>query len=114
MGRQTSTEDLYWWLSLAPSLQWTWAKTYADSAPHWYVVLGTTPGLEREDFVRAARVIRTFGQPGQFWARTYVYLHDAETGMKWWTMDDPVEETTLINMADISLVYGPKIVSPSA
>lgn len=104
MGRQTSTEDLYWWLSLAPSLQWTWAKTYADSAPHWYVVLGTTPGLEQEDFVRAARVIRTFGQPGEFWARTYIYLHDAETGMKWWTMDDPVEETTLINMAEASLV----------
>lgn len=37
-------EDLRWWLTLAPSLQWTWAVTYAESAPHWYVVLGRTPG----------------------------------------------------------------------
>lgn len=43
-----------------------------------------------------------------------IWLFDAKTGMTWWTMEDPVEETTLINMADVSLVYGPQIVSPSS
>lgn len=93
--------DLEWWLELAPRLEWIWARTYAESAPHWYVVLDRTPGLERDDFVRAARVIRAFGQPDTFWSRTYVYLTDEKTGMKWWTMDDPVETTGLINMAEV-------------
>ena len=26
-------EDLRWWLTLAATLQWTWAVTYAESAP---------------------------------------------------------------------------------
>ena len=108
MDENVTQEDLHWWLGVAPSLQWTWAKTYADSAPHWYVVLGRTPGLVQADFVRAARVIRTFGRPAKFWSRTYTYLHDDKAGMKWWTMDETPESTTLINMAESRLTYPPR------
>ena len=99
--------DLQWWLEVAEWSEWTWAKTYADSAPHWYVVLGRTPELTKEDFVRAARVIHTFGQPGMFHGHVNIYLEHGE--WKWWTMDPLVEDTDLINRAKVSEVYGPQL-----
>ena len=99
-------DDLRWWLELAPSLEWTWAKTYADSAPHDYVVLGRTPGLTRLDMVRAGAVIRTFGQPGKFHSSTNIYLRDG--GLKYWTMDARVKDTDLINRASVERSYGPQ------
>ena len=39
--------DLDWWLELAPTLEWTFARTYAESAPHSYVVLGRTERADR-------------------------------------------------------------------
>src|SRR4249919_392157 len=56
-----TSADLEWWLTLAPTLQWVWARSYAASAPHWYIVLGKTPGLTRDDFIRVGLLIRTFG-----------------------------------------------------
>ena len=73
-------------------MEWTWARTYADSAPHDYVALSRCP-LSREDFVRAGAVIRTFGQPGMFWSSTNIYLTDGQ--WKWWTMDPVVSDTDL-------------------
>ncbi len=99
-------EDLDWWLALAPTLEWTWAKTYADSAPHNYVVLGRTKGIEREDFIRAGRVIRTFGQPGKFYSNLNIYLVSPDGTTKWWTMDEAVTDTDLINMATTEVDYG--------
>jgi hypothetical protein len=99
-----SEDDLRWWLELAPTLEWIWAKTYAQSAPHDYVVLGRTSGLTREDFVRAGAVIRTFGQPGKFYNSTNVYL--TAGGWKWWTMDPRVKDTDLINRATTERSYG--------
>lgn len=40
--------------------------------------------------------------------RTYVYLYDDSSGMKWWTMDETPESTTLINMAETRLTYPPR------
>jgi hypothetical protein len=53
---RVSKADLRWWLDLAPTLTWTFAKTYAKSAPHWYVtVLGNkTPGLTLDDCIRTS------------------------------------------------------------
>lgn len=98
--------DLRWWLDLAPRLDWIWAKTYAESAPHDYVVLGRTPGMSRVDFVRAGAVIRTFGQPGKFYRSTNIYLEAG--GWKWWTMDRRVRDTDLINRASTDQSYGPQ------
>ena len=95
---------LDWWLELAGQLEWTWAKTYAHSAPHHYVVLGRTSGLTRSDFVRAGAVIRTFGQPGKFYGSTNIYLKAVD--WKWWTMDPRVVDTDLINRAQRTDVYG--------
>lgn len=106
-----SADDRDWWLSLAPSLEWTWAVTYADSAPHWYVVHGRTPVLSYEDCVRAGRVIRTFGEPGKFYRWTNLYLFTADRRLKFWCMwSSPPrdDDAVLINLATADQVYGPQ------
>jgi len=108
----TTREDLRWWLDLAPTLQWTWATTYAESAPHWYVVHGRTEGMTREDFLRAGRVIRTFGEPGRFYSMTNLYLPvPGRSPMKCWCMwgSPPTDDdATLINLATTDRTYGPQ------
>lgn len=107
MGQPMIThEDLQWWLDLAPQLSWIYAKTYAKTAPHSYVVAGRTAGMSREDYVRAGRVIHTYGQPGKFHDYTNIYLVSPDGRYKWWTMDAKVEDTDLINMATTDKVYG--------
>ena len=115
---RVSKADLRWWLDLAPTLTWTFAKTYAKSAPHWYVtVLGNkTPGLTLDDCLRAGRVIRTFGEPGKFYSYTnlYLYADSIQLGprsLKFWAMwgDDPQEtDADLINLATADRTYGPQ------
>lgn len=105
----SSRDDLAWWLELAPTLEWTWAKTYADSAPHWYVVHGRTPRLTMDDFVRAGRVIRAFGEPGKFYSSTNLYLFTEDRRLKFWAMwgDEPKDtDADLINLATTDRVYG--------
>ncbi len=107
----TPTADLAWWLELAPTLEWTWAITYAESAPHWYIVAGRTPGVTRADFIRAGRVIRTFGEPGKFWAMTNIYLLTEDRRLKFWCMwSSPPrdDDATLINLATTDKTYGPQ------
>lgn len=100
---RVTQHDLDWWLDLAPTLTWTFAKTMPD-APHSYVVRDKT--LHGDDFERAVAVIRTFGEPGKFYGRTNVYL--TSNGTKWWTMGAPIDETIIINSAPSSKVYGPQ------
>jgi hypothetical protein len=99
----TTRADLEWWLALAPSLEWTFARTMKDT-PHSYVVRDKT--LADPDFLRAVKVIRTFGEPGKFWSRTNIYLKDPISGLRWWTMGDTLEGTIIINQAPIDQVYG--------
>ena len=67
-------DDLDWWYETAARLQWIWAKTYAETAPHHYVVEGRTADINRDDFVRAGRVIHTFGRPAKFYGMMNLYL----------------------------------------
>jgi hypothetical protein len=99
-------DDLNWWLELAPTLDWIFATTYARTAPHEYVVLGRTKELTPADYVRAARVIRTFGEPAKFHDWTNVYLTSPD-GWKWWGMSkEDVTQEGIINRARVEHVYG--------
>lgn len=103
--------DLEWWLSLAPTLQWTWAKTYAKRASHWYIVAGKTPGISYDDFIRAGRVIRTFGEPGKFYRVTRLYLFTEDRSLQFWcgwSSPPKDDDATGINMAKTDRVYGPQ------
>jgi len=102
----TEPEDLRWFLDLVPRLSFTFAKTYANSAPHSYIVAGRTPGITRADFERAAGVIEVFGQPKLFHSYVNLYLDHPRLGVHYWHMDPDVGSADLINMADRHLLYG--------
>lgn len=103
---RTTQEDLEWWLDFATSREWTFAKTYAETAPHHYIVEGRTSGVTHEDMVRAARVIHTFGQPGKYYSLTKIYLVSPGGKSRWWTEDNHFTDTTLVNRATTDLFYG--------
>ncbi len=98
--------DLEWWLARASELEWTFAKTYAATAPHSYVVEGRTSGMSKADYVRAGRVIHTFGLPAKFYSMTSIYLTSPDGRLKWWSMDADVRDTNLINQATTERLYG--------
>ncbi|WP_308465325.1 class I SAM-dependent methyltransferase [Rathayibacter soli] len=97
--------DLNWWLGLEPELDWQFATTYADGAPHEYVAEGHALGLTHDDFVRAAHVIRTFGEPMKFYKQTRIYL-TTSTGWKYWTMNADLSQTCLVNRGRAEHAYG--------
>ena len=107
-----SRAGLEWWLATAPTLHWTWASTYAATAPHWYIHRDHTKGLTPDDFRRAVRVTRAFGEPGRFYGITNLYLFaDGRLGprtLKFWTQGAPVEETFILNLATTEKTYGPQ------
>ena len=71
---------------------WVFAKTYAATWPHEYVV--RTP--ENAPMILAlARHIFDHGIDGRFYAQVRKY-HD-EGGKAYWTMDDTPETTELVN-----------------
>lgn len=98
-------KDLNWWLDLEPELDWQFATTYADGAPHEYVASPRTEGLEHADYVRAAHVIQTFGEPMKFYKWTRIYLR-TPVGWKHWTMDSYLDDTYLVNRSRVEHVYG--------
>lgn len=95
--------DLEWYLEKIPTLDWVYAVTYADGAPHEYIT-DKTEGMTHDDFVRAARVLHTFGEPQKFFKWTRIYLvHD---GWKYWTMDGDHRDVNLINRGRAHHIYG--------
>ena len=101
-----TNDDLNWWLETATGLEWIWAKTYANTAPHHYVAESRTAGMSHDDYVRAGRVIHTFGRPAKFYGMTSIYLTSPDGRLKWWTMDSDVRRTGLINRATTDRLYG--------
>ena len=101
-----SRSDLSWWLELAGTLDWTFAKTYSETAPHEYVVQRRTEGVTHDDMVRAARVIHTFGTPGKYYSLTKIYLVSPDGRYRWWTEDNHLTDTTLVNRATTERFYG--------
>lgn len=74
---------------------WIFAKTYANKAPHEYVVRGKVTGTD-EEFMRVVNYIQEKGITMYFWnhPNKYIYLD----GHHYWVMrnneDDP---TTILN-----------------
>lgn len=71
---------------------WVFAKTYAKTWPHEYIV------RKRVDeclFVEIVKHIRAHGYAGKFYKMDITYFDDQ--GITYWTMGSPVETTTIIN-----------------
>jgi hypothetical protein len=86
--------------------QWTFAKTYAQKAPHEYLVLDRIKDeWDRDMFVGVAQFINDAGFTAYYYSRQgrYYILDD----YYYWTMDEVISETDLINrakLADYSLI----------
>jgi len=77
------------------SANWTFAKTYAATWPHEYVVRTR----ENVDLVLAlARHIFEHGVKERFYSKVFKYHH--EGGKVYWSMDPTPEATDLINRCD--------------
>ena len=73
------------------SSQWTFAKTMPEW-PHEYLIRDR---VDRVLFEALARHIHQHGIEQSFYQRVLTYL--AEDGLLYWTMGEPIEETTIIN-----------------
>ena len=79
---------------------WRFAKTYAETWPHEYVV--RTPD-NAEMVLALARHIFEHGVDGQFYSQVRKYHHEA--GKVYWTMDNAPEATGLINRCGETQTY---------
>lgn len=73
-------------------VKWIFAKTYAETWPHHYIVRDR---VDEDLFIKLAKHIRQFGYEGPFYNKKYTYFE--EDGYVYWTMGAPIEETTIIN-----------------
>ncbi len=89
--------ELRAWVEAA---KWTFAKTYAETWPHEYIVRRSENDAE---IVALARHIFAHGTPGRFYTQVRPYHHEA--GKVYWSMDDTPESTTLVNRCDASQTY---------
>jgi hypothetical protein len=84
----------------ADTTPWRFARTYAQTWPHEYVV--RTP--ENAAMVLAlARHIFEHGADGRFYSQIRKYHH--EDGKVYWSMDESPEATGLINRCDEAQTY---------
>ncbi len=74
---------------------WTFAKTYADWAPHEYVVKEKLEEKYQTLFPDLVTFIRELGFPAFFGNQEHIYLY--YDGRYYWTMGDPPEDTIIIN-----------------
>lgn len=80
-------------LEFVSAVRWQFARTMPH-IPHEYTVLKWKPGLHRE-FLWFARYILEYGRIERWGPYRHSYYSIGHH--KYWTMDDPVEETNLIN-----------------
>lgn len=84
----------------ARAVTWTFAKTYAKTWPHEYIVRDRVDAALFERFVRH---IREHGYEGRFYRMKITYFE--EDGLTYWTMGAPLEETTVINRCPKASTY---------
>lgn len=82
------------------STRWTFAKTYAATWPHEYVVRRA----ENAPMILAlARHIFDHGTEGRFYSQVRKYHH--EGGKVYWSMDSTPETTDLVNRCNEDQTY---------
>ena len=80
--------------------QWIFAKTYATTWPHSYLVKDKA---DAELFVKVVKHIRKYGYQGWFYKKEITYFD--EDGLVYWTIGSPVLETTIINRCPKESTY---------
>ena len=86
------------------STTWTFAKTYAATWPHEYVVRKPENAVM---ILALARHIFEHGTDGRFYSQVRKYHH--EGGKVYWSMDSTPKATGLINRCDEAQTYEARI-----
>lgn len=73
------------------SVQWTFVKTMPEW-PHEYIVKDQ---VDEDLFMLLVQHIRSQGYEAKFYDKTFTYYDHG--GMVYWTMGEPIGETTIIN-----------------
>jgi len=81
------------------TVSWTYAETMPEW-PHEYIVKNCVDDKLYNELVKH---IRKYGYEGMFYQKSITYF-DHE-GMVYWTMEAPVEETTIINRCKNEATY---------
>jgi hypothetical protein len=81
--------------------KWVFAKTYAETWPHHYIL---KERVGEDLFIQMVKHIRRYGYEGRFYNKKYTYFE--EDGYVYWTMGAPIEETTGINRCTKENTYG--------
>ena len=79
---------------------WVFAKTYAKTWPHEYIV---REKVDENLFLELVKHIRLHGYVGKFYNQEYIYFDDQKK--VYWTMGAPVEETIIINRCSKEQTY---------
>jgi hypothetical protein len=79
-------------LQFIVSEKWTFAKTYATTWPHEYIVRDR---VDEGLFVKLVEYIRANGYQGDFYKKEITYYD--EDGLVYWTMGASVDETIIVN-----------------
>ena len=87
-------------LGFVKNQQWIFAKTYAETWPHEYLV---RERVDEEYFMKLVQHIRANGYQGNFYKKEITYYD--EDGLVYWTMGAPLEETTIINRCRSDQTY---------
>lgn len=77
---------------LIDSTPWVFAKTYAATWPHEYIVRNR---VDEDLFVRLVTHIRTHGYEGRFYRKKIIYFDEGDK--VYWTMGAPLADTTIVN-----------------
>ena len=94
---QSFSPDL---LQFVNNEKWVFAKTYAKTWPHEYIV---RESVDKGLFDNLVEHIRANGYQGYFYTMEITYYDEA--GLVYWTMGAPVEETTIINRCRSDQTY---------
>ena len=86
--------------SFVQRFSWTFAKTYAETAPHEYVALNKVGVHNKDDFIKAAQFIRDNGYRAMYYTRDGFYYSLDEH--YYWTMNENAADTNLVNRAKLS------------
>ena len=78
---------------------WIFAKTYADKAPHEYIVRGKHTGTD-DEFMAGVDYILNYGITMYFWNHPNKYIF--MDGRQYWVMRDSEDDpTTIINRCNL-------------
>lgn len=83
---------------------WIFAKTYAATWPHEYIV---REKVDETLFMELVKHIRNRGYAGKFYKKDIIYFDHANK--VYWAMGNAINETTIINRCETTQSYASRL-----